>query len=142
MKKTQTDPSILSKEMQGQACLTLSQMIAEIAVTHNDNGGCTYDIWTGEQPTKGYAVALFGYERRIKREKLTFDDIAKYLKEHIYQMLIEQSAIGTWYDKETGYTYIDTVVVLSKKYDALEVGKYNAQKYVYDLSKCVNIAIV
>ena len=122
--------------------LTLSQMIAEIAVIHNDKEGCTYDILAGIAPNKGYAVGVYGYEKRFSGKKITFDHVASYLKDHIYTILSNGYALGTWYDGETGFTYFDCVALFSNKWDAMEFGKYNAQKSIYDLSANRELKIV
>lgn len=122
--------------------LTLSQMIAEISLLHNDNGGVTYNITTGERPKDGYAVGIFGFETRYPNEYITFDHIAKYLKENIYNILIGGYSIGTWYDETSKYTYFDVVAVVGDLKEAIELGRYNAQSSVYDLSAKREVKII
>lgn len=94
-----------------------------------ENGGATLD---GEgkhvQLKKGFVVSLHGMEYTTKDEEEVINKVEQYKK------LVANNVglyVGLWL--EGNLYYIDISIIVDDKREALEIGKANKQKSVYDI---------
>lgn len=105
------------------------------------NGGATFNINTGEEPTSGTAVALHGHEKIVNfltESPSEILDIINYsvkgfIKDNAELLAEEDHNIGGWIDSETGKLYLDVVEVIHNRETAIRTAVANRQIAVYDL---------
>lgn len=104
--------------------------------THKENGGSTFSLDGRDlmgQPKA--SVSIFPERSKIvEGREITPEDLSGYLEENkdVLEGNEDVLAVGTWFDEESGNTYIDISAVLDKDI-AVKLGKEYNQKAVFDL---------
>lgn len=104
--------------------------------THKENGGSTFSLDGRDlmgQPKA--SVSIFPERSKIvEGREITPEDLSGYLEENkdILEGNEDVLAVGTWFDGESGNTYIDISAVLNKDI-AVKLGREYNQKAVFDL---------
>jgi hypothetical protein len=119
-------------------------LIPRILATHEQTGGSTYNFARGENLAGKpfYSVAAHGELGEIVEGPLTPQRLVAFLnKPGVREKLADPSgqySMGTWLEKDTGKTYLDVVVTVPNRVQALEIGrntKPDPQIAIFDLSK-------
>ena len=129
--------------------MTLDELAQKILAAHNANGGSTFIVTrpntlagdTGEYPllginlagTNNYAVSIWKTREMVLDTPLTVDDIKRFIRANFFTLASSNTALGTWTDKETGKTYLDTVCLEPARAIALHLAKTNGQLAIYHL---------
>lgn len=110
--------------------------VLEQLKSHNDNGGSTFTLdGKNRSGEKGVSsVSIFPERSKIIDGKITEQDISEFKKAN--KNLLEGNedvlAIGTWFDKKSGKTYLDVSAVTDTD-SAIKLGKQYNQKAVFNL---------
>ncbi|MBE3139520.1 MAG: DUF1018 domain-containing protein [Thermoplasmata archaeon] len=113
----------------------------EAVKAHNEQGGSTINVSTGQPVTKGFAVAIDKkYEKILDTDKITEQDIEDYKTEHTdYLRRFPDVVVGTWV--ENGKTYLGLSMIVSSKETALKIGKHAGKLAIFDLEKMESIPV-
>lgn len=112
------------------------------------NGGCSYNLVTGQgTPTTGYMIALQGKEQTyifdIKNTKSFQYNVANYIKDNTLILMggivCSDYFLGSWIHE--GELYLDVVVNVGDKDEALFLGKKYGQKAIFDCANKSEILI-
>ena len=117
-------------ESKGETQLRVSKQ----ADLHNKKGGSTFSQ-SGNVITEGFAVSRYSDRtKKIDGEKVTEKDITEFINKN-KDILSENpdAVIGTWYNKETGKTYIDVSEVQLNRAEGIRVGIENNQISIMNL---------
>lgn len=87
------------------------------------------------------SVSASKNKRYVVADKTKIVYIPRTDKTSIYSAVKDGSYIGGWYDKESNKYLIEQVDVVSRKSDAIELGKKRKQKAIFDLQKFKEIKI-
>lgn len=112
-----------------------TQLNKDISASHNENGGATFS--TDGRNLAGeplFSVSIYeGREQRISGKDITPEIMEVYRSRNTDILSQEGNAIGTWYDSETNLSYIDVVVTVPTKTEAIKLGLQHNQVAVFDL---------
>lgn len=79
----------------------------------------------------GYSVALPSYEM-----KLSIDDFSVQILEAYYTKMIGLGfEVGTWFNREEKYVYLDAITVVADKNHAIKLGEKYKQLAIYDIAE-------
>lgn len=98
---------------------------------YKEDGGVTISM-TGAIPVSGYAISLRVFEQTIKTP-LTKRDIQDYIFVNWDFLIKKGHYLGIWKDGDT--VYLDVTEVTEDREFALQLGKLNRQKAIYNLDK-------
>lgn len=94
---------------------------------------------TGEQPTKGYMVAVPGRTKILAKDALHGEAahaiINDYARANADVLSKPGAHIGGWQDKETGKVYLDIANNIPRVRDAVRAGKAGNQIAVWDVKR-------
>lgn len=92
------------------------------------HGGCTFNTITGAMPTEGYAVALSGFEHVIPLDQFRSVDLLYYDLDHGHP-----EWLGVWLmeNDDEQLVYLDFVVIVEDREEAIALGRDNEQKAIY-----------
>jgi len=112
-----------------------SRIIPDIVRTHNENGGSTFNIYTGNQyGTNTYAVSIFPeLSKPVDGKYINESTIKAFIDKHAELLKDPRLSVGTWYDKDDGITYLDIVTTVANRRKAIRLGKKYNQKAIYYL---------
>ena len=113
--------------------------VAAIAAINPD--GFTVNAATLQPVTSGYAVALKRTQNSFGAEGLA--KVANVIEElqasgNLNGRIL---AFGGWYDSESGLYYYDATVIYQDREKAIEAGRANEQKAIFDLSNLEEIRL-
>jgi hypothetical protein len=104
----------------------------ELAEAIKEHGGITVNLWTGEQPATGYAVAPWKDTEEITPEgQFTWPLIEDYVNRWWPLFTVEGVHYGAWLDE--GQIYQDASIVLPDLMDAAAVAEAGKQLAVFNL---------
>lgn len=101
------------------------------------NGGCSYNISTGEiNPKDGFMVAIPNMERTVKLSD-GFNEVHKVLANFLHDFSgeivdNENIFIGSWYNKDNGLIYFDLSEKIINIWDAVSLGNKRKQLAIWD----------
>ena len=104
-----------------------SVLIALATIAINNKDGFTVNAATLQPVTKGYAVAVADTQNSFCLEGLA--NVVKYVSEHS-----EINAFGGWYNEENNHFYFDATIIVDDLKSAMDLGRYNKQIAIYDLT--------
>lgn len=126
--------------------MTLDELAQKILAAHNEKGGSTFITHrpvqlTDEYPllginlagTNNYAVSIWKTREMVLDTPLTVDDIKRFIRANFFTLASNNTALGTWIDKETGKTYLDTVCLEPSRAIAMHLARVNEQLAIYHL---------
>jgi len=107
--------------------------LKEFIKSTDENNGATFNLNTGElNPTKGYFVALKRQELKVKYNNPINEIVQKYVLKNSIDLSDNNTFVGSWI--EDGLLYLDVVVMLEDKEEAIKLGQQNEQLAIYDAS--------
>lgn len=104
-----------------------SVLIALATIAINNKDGFTVNAATLQPVKKGYAVAVADTQNSFGLEGLA--NVVKYVSEHP-----EINAFGGWYNDENNHFYFDATIIVDDLKSAMDLGRYNKQIAIYDLT--------
>jgi len=103
---------------------------------HTANGGSTFTLDGRDMIGQPKAsVSIFPERSKlVEGREITNEDLESFVEENkdLFEGNEDVLAVGTWFDEESGQTYIDVIAVLDKK-TAENLGREYNQKAVFDL---------
>lgn len=111
-----------------------------------ENGGATFNLVLGTNPTTGYAVSMQGYEdtidlfgNKVTQTMLVNSFVRKYVSEHGFELSLVDYNLGGWiHDKKL---YLDISIVFDNETYAREYAKDNNQLAYFDLTNGKEIIV-
>jgi hypothetical protein len=111
-----------------------------------ENGGATFNLVLGANPTTGYAVSMQGYEdtidlfgNKVTQTMLVNSFVRKYVSEHGFELSLVDYNLGGWiHDKKL---YLDISIVFDNETYAREYAKDNNQLAYFDLTNGKEIIV-
>ena len=104
--------------------------------SHSKNGGSTFSLDGKDMSGQPKAsVSIFPERTKlVEGETVTEEDIDSFVEENkdLFEGNEDVLTVGTWYDSESGKTYIDVITVTDKE-SAVKLGRQYNQKAVWDL---------
>jgi hypothetical protein len=109
----------------------------QIVTLHEEHGGATFNLHFGNlSGQKLFAVSLYPKRGlRIAGDRLSSRLIEAFIKRNTDLLDDPRCAVGTWFDEESGYTYLDITATLPDKKLALELGRQYNQIAIFDLER-------
>lgn len=107
-------------------------------------GGMTLSFLTGQEPTKGYAVAERGNNQEIP-DTVFFDkgkgiaELRKWIIAHEEKFDDPAAHLGIWYDRDHHEVVLDVAYVVDDKDEAVRLGQRNNQQAIWDILNGVEI---
>lgn len=107
----------------------------KVADTHAATGGSTFSMDGSNMiGSKKYSVSVFPDRgTTLDGGSVTSKDIENFVSQNKDLFRDPKVAISTWFDKETNKTYIDAVLTLDNKNDALQLAQKYNQKAIFNL---------
>ena len=108
---------------------------------HKDNGGSSISQ-TGEDlfGKPGYSVSTHTDKTKtVNGKEVTQQELDQYKEDNKEALKDPNNFVGTWYDSKTDQTYIDIATKVDNKQEAIELGKANNQKAIFDLESGTEI---
>lgn len=96
-------------------------------------GGFTIESFEGDEPNKGWMVAIPGHERVLEPDEVTETVLAEYLTENRDALLTPNAHWGGWFDRQTGQVYLDVSILVDTETEATDLGREWNQKAVFNL---------
>jgi len=93
-------------------------------------GGYSANPHTGSQPDSGWMVSRFGHEEQVEGTA-DASKIDAYLERHGEHMMSPDVYHGAW--QSEGKTFLDESVNVESRKEAMEMGRENAQRAVFNL---------
>jgi hypothetical protein len=118
----------------------VGSIASDILTAHQAAGGGTFNM-RGESLSGQnlYAVSLYpDRTQRIARD-ISEADIERFLATNQDLLADPRNKVGTWRDSSTGESYLDVVVAIPDRQQALELGKRYNQKCIFDLKTLAEI---
>lgn len=111
-----------------------------IALAHNSNGGCTFNLQRGPI-TSGFALSVFPeYTRKLPGANIEPGDVDQFIDEHADVLSSAYACVGTWFNEADGETYLDVSCVTANKEAAIAAAIAANQIAIFDLSTFAEIA--
>ena len=108
---------------------------------HKENGGSSISQ-TGEDlfGKPGYSVSTHTDKTKtVKGKEVTQQELDQYKEDNKEALKDPNNFVGTWYDSKSDQTYIDIATKVENKQEAIELGKANNQKAIFDLESGTEI---
>jgi len=107
----------------------------EVSKIHSEQGGSTINLSRGSLGRReGYAVSLYPeISEVIPGKDISPGRVRKFIEKNSELLKDPRLSIGTWYDKESGKSYLDVSAVIKDRDRAVELGKRYNQKAVMNL---------
>ena len=103
--------------------------------------GITYHLYKGRARHKtGYYVSFKDYGDIIHLSVFTGELIWNYIQDHYFILDSSSSYLGIWIDK--GIVYLDISRWVKGKNDALELGKREEQKTIWDCKNKIALRVI
>jgi fructokinase len=109
-------------------------LIALAAIAMSNKEGFTVSAANLQPVTTGYAVAVADTQNSFGLEGLA--NVVKYVFEHS-----NVNAFGGWYNSDNNQFYFDATVVVDDLQTAQDLGRYNNQIALFDLSNMKEIKL-
>lgn len=97
-------------------------------------GGFTFDVWTMQPVTSGYAVAVVRDAEQQIQGPVTRDDVVAYALRHAPTLRRPGMRLGGWRDGQTGIAYLDISCVVATREEARALAEEHAQLAFFDLN--------
>jgi hypothetical protein len=112
------------------------------AVSSNESGGTFGKNGTPVRYCTGYQVGLYGTELRFKwLDAHEVYEVCEWLLS--VRLDVESGAfVGLWFDTDTGEYCLDVSVHIAERDRALNWGRVNTQKAVWDWANSESVAVV
>jgi hypothetical protein len=118
---------------------TEDSLMVSISKAHNANGGSTINAVRGDlSAASNVAVSIFpDLTTMIPGKDITPKQVKEFA-DNVEKAGVDLSSpkvsIGTWFDADSGQTYLDVTATLPDRAKAVELGQKFNQKAVFDLS--------
>jgi len=95
----------------------------------NVNGGCSYNINTGEiNPNSGYFVSIAGAEKVVT--SLTEETVKQYIEDNIDLLITDRVYLGGWFNE--GLVYLDCSQQIEELKTAVRKGIERGQLAIFN----------
>lgn len=126
-------------EVEAEVKVEPSKPISRLKQTesHKNNGGSTYSLDGKDldgQPK--FSVSIFPERSKlIEGDSVTEEDLDSFVEENkdLFEGNEDVLAVGTWFDSESGKTYLDVITAVDRD-SAISLGRQYNQKAVWDLA--------
>ena len=99
-------------------------------------GGFTYQPYTLDAPTEGYALSIVRDKEKIFRSGVTEADVDRYARDNSDLFTANPHAhFGGWLDQETGNIYLDISIIEPTLDKAIAMAQAHGQEGIYDLKE-------
>jgi hypothetical protein len=115
-----------------------------IAENHNAHGGSSTDPVSGTElaGTRGYVVSgMPGRELILEADRLTPEQVSEYAHANADALSRPGAVLGTWKNKDTGFTHLDVSVISQTLEDAIQIARDSNQLAVWDMRLNVEIPV-
>ena len=113
----------------------INEAVQEVLALHKQAGGSAFSLYFGNQLNERlYSVSVFPDRSRIVvGQDISPEMLAAFIRAN-YELLSDpRCCIGTWYNVETGRTYLDVSVIVTNKRLALSLARRYNQEGIFDL---------
>lgn len=86
----------------------------DVAAWTHENGGATWDVRRNKPVGKGFAVGAHPDRTQVLEGEASVADIEAYIRRNYDLLVTPNTYLGTWFDKESGKTYLDVTKVLPR----------------------------
>lgn len=91
------------------------------------DGGFTYQVTTGGEPTSGYAVSILKEQTVMKASDVTPSRLLGFVKDHWDALKESGNFLGAWHNPDDGQVYLDVSTVVKTREEADRIGRENSQ---------------
>ena len=97
-----------------------------------ENGGSTYNLANGGTVHDGYMVSKKGFEMKFPSNTDVKSAVCHFIMLYGFELFEPENYIGAWTDE--GILYLDISNHYTDKDEALNQGRANDQKAIYDVT--------
>lgn len=122
----------------------VSKVVSAAARAHNDNGGSSYSIVTGQDMggTRNYVVSPYkDREVVVPGKSLSEDTLRKYAEANDDLLSDPRNILGTWFNEEDGNTYLDVSTTTQDMQSAMRFALEADQLAIFDLRTFTTIPV-
>jgi hypothetical protein len=115
--------------------ISVEEVIEEIVRLHKADGGATFSLFFGSQAGEPlWAVSPYESQtRRFRGREIARNRLLTFIRANRDLLQNPSHCIGTWYNEEDGFTYLDISLVESDPEQALALAVEHDQIAVFDL---------
>ena len=113
-------------------------MLKELIDKAIQEGGLTYDVKNDFYPSSGFVVSINKERERIVKE-LTEKEVIKYIAMNYDYLNSDRYCLGIW--RNEGQYYLDVVMIVEDRLEAMELAQRNEQEAIYDLENDEEIPV-
>jgi hypothetical protein len=113
----------------------VDEAIRQVYVLDAANGGATYNPYFGDlSGTNLYAVSLYPDRGIVLPGKQASPDVLrKFVVDNSDLISDPRVSVGTWFDADSGMTYVDVSATIADRQQAIDLGKKYNQISIFDL---------
>jgi hypothetical protein len=121
----------------------LDAIAAQTAALHRANGGATVNLFQGDLAGQELYVVIIYPElsEAVPGPDIDPARIRQFITDHLSLLTEPRNNVGTWFNDEDGYTYLDVATALPDRAQALALGQQYNQMGVFDLSQMTMIDV-
>jgi hypothetical protein len=121
----------------------LDGIAAQTAAVHRANSGATVNLYQGDLAGQRlYVVVIYPeLSEAVPGPDLDPARIRQFIADHLTLLADPRNNVGTWFNDEDGYTYLDVSTALPDRAQAIALGHQYNQMGVFDLSQMTMIEL-
>ena len=146
-------PAVLAAPARPDAQIALSQPLpptvdldaiaAQTTAIHRANGGATVNLFQGDLAGQELYVVVVYPELSEAVPGLELDParVRAFITAHLALLTEPRNNVGTWFNDEAGYSYLDVSTALPDRAQAVALGRQYNQTKVFDLARMTSIEL-
>lgn len=96
------------------------------------NGGSTVNL-DGITPTKGFAVAVKGFEQVVSKSEFTMKTLVDFIARNAKELSKPENFVGTWFNEKDGKIYLDVTRIRPSTQETLDTARSEEELAVFNL---------
>jgi hypothetical protein len=123
-----------SGELPGR--IEVDDAVEQILALHMEYDGSTFNMYFGDLGGKTlYAVSLYpDLGIVLEGQEIPEDLLRRFISDNSDLLDDPRVSVGTWFDSESGLTYLDVSATIPDRQQAIELGQQYNQIAIFDLS--------
>lgn len=117
-----------------QAAPLRLSILSAVLARHEEQGGGSFDMTTGESPITGFMVSDTPGREEVITGKVTPEQLATYVEKNKDLLELPGKHLGTLFDKESGKTFLDVSSNVTSEEEALALARQHNRLAVYDVA--------
>ena len=123
--------------------IDVDAIAAQAAALHRASGGATVNLYRGDLAGQSlYVVVVYPeLSETVLGREVDPARLRQFIADHLTLLADPRNNLGTWFNDEDGYSYLDVSTALPDRAQALALGAQYNQMGVFDLSQMAMIEL-